>query len=107
MSKITARRSRQCCRADALGIPTTLADGLRKPNLDIVHTICDLLDEMSPRGAGRAANLITFVKDRPGHDRRYAMDAHKIERELGWRPKETLRLAFVKRFAGIWSTKIG
>jgi len=61
-----------------------------KPNLEIVGTICDLVDEMAPRPEGSRRNLITFVKDRPGHDRRYAMDARKIERELGWKPKETL-----------------
>jgi dTDP-glucose 4,6-dehydratase len=60
-----------------------------KPNMEIVETICDLLDEMSPRSAGSRRELITFVKDRPGHDRRYAMDARKIERELRWKPKET------------------
>jgi len=59
-----------------------------KPNLEIVRLICDLLDEMAPR-AGSRRDLITFVKDRPGHDRRYAMDARKIERELGWKPKAT------------------
>jgi dTDP-glucose 4,6-dehydratase len=60
-----------------------------KPNIEIVETICDLVDEMAPRREGSRRNLITFVKDRPGHDRRYAMDARKIERELGWKPKET------------------
>jgi len=60
-----------------------------KPNLDIVHTICDLVDEITPRAQGSRRDLITFVKDRPGHDRRYAMDARKIERELGWKPSET------------------
>src|ERR1700756_539612 len=61
-----------------------------KPNIEIVETICDLVDEMAPgRGTSRK-ELITYVKDRPGHDRRYAMDASKIERELGWKPKETL-----------------
>lgn len=61
-----------------------------KPNIEIVQTICDLVDEMSPRSAPSRRELITYVKDRPGHDRRYAMNAEKIERELGWRPKETL-----------------
>ena len=60
-----------------------------KPNLEIVETICDLVDEMAPRTKGSSRELITFVKDRPGHDRRYAMDARKIERELGWKPRET------------------
>ena len=60
-----------------------------KPNMEIVKTICDLVDEMAPRSTSSRRELITFVADRPGHDRRYAMDARKIERELGWRPKET------------------
>jgi dTDP-glucose 4,6-dehydratase len=60
-----------------------------KPNMEIVETICDLVDEIAPRAKGSRRELITFVKDRPGHDRRYAMDARKIERELGWKPKET------------------
>jgi dTDP-glucose 4,6-dehydratase len=60
-----------------------------KPNIEIVHTICDLVDEMTPRAGGSRRELITYVKDRPGHDRRYAMDARKIERELGWKPKAT------------------
>lgn len=58
-------------------------------NLDIVRTVCALLDELRPDPAGPHARLITHVKDRPGHDRRYAIDARKIERELGWRPAET------------------
>ena len=61
-----------------------------KSNIEIVETICDLVDEMAPSKASSRRSLITYVKDRPGHDRRYAMDAGKIERELGWRPKETL-----------------
>jgi dTDP-glucose 4,6-dehydratase len=60
-----------------------------KRNIDIVELICDIVDEMAGRRATSRRNLITFVKDRPGHDRRYAMDATKIERELGWRPLET------------------
>ena len=61
-----------------------------KFNIDIVHTICDLLDELRPRATGGSyRQQITHVTDRPGHDRRYAIDAGKIERELGWRPAET------------------
>ena len=60
-----------------------------KPNIDIVHTICALLDEMQPDPAGSYSRHITFVADRPGHDRRYAIDARKLERELGWKPVET------------------
>jgi dTDP-glucose 4,6-dehydratase len=58
-------------------------------NRDIVNQVCDLLDELRPDAAGSYRRLITFVTDRPGHDRRYAIDARKIERELGWRPAET------------------
>src|SRR5579863_4925861 len=60
-----------------------------KRNLDIVEIICDIVDELAGRSGPPRRSLITFVKDRPGHDRRYAMDARKIERELGWRPLET------------------
>ena len=60
-----------------------------KPNIEIVYRICDLLDEVSPAKGVSRRELITFVKDRPGHDRRYAIDARKIERELQWKPKET------------------
>jgi dTDP-glucose 4,6-dehydratase len=60
-----------------------------KPNIEIVKTICALLDELRPSPGGPYARLISYVKDRPGHDRRYAIDARKIERELGWRPAET------------------
>jgi dTDP-glucose 4,6-dehydratase len=61
-----------------------------KPNIDIVHKVCALLDELRPRADGQSyTTQITFVKDRPGHDRRYAIDARKIERELGWKPAET------------------
>ncbi|MCL2523744.1 MAG: dTDP-glucose 4,6-dehydratase [Betaproteobacteria bacterium] len=61
-----------------------------KPNLEVVHTLCAMLDELSPRADGRSyREQIVFVTDRPGHDRRYAIDAGKIERELGWKPAET------------------
>ena len=61
-----------------------------KPNLEVVRTLCAILDELAPRADGASyAAQITFVTDRPGHDRRYAIDAGKIERELGWRPQET------------------
>jgi dTDP-glucose 4,6-dehydratase len=61
-----------------------------KTNLEVVHTICSLLDEIRPAQNGKPyASLITYVKDRPGHDRRYAIDARKIEKELGWKPQET------------------
>ena len=70
-----------------------------KPNLDIVHTVCTLLDELRPDPAGPHERLITYVADRPGHDRRYAIDARKIERELGWRPVETFESGIRKTIA--------
>ncbi len=67
-----------------------------KPNIEIVQMICDLVDELAPSAGRSRRALITFVKDRPGHDRRYAMDARKIERELGWRPKATFETGIRK-----------
>jgi dTDP-glucose 4,6-dehydratase len=67
-----------------------------KPNRDIVHTVCALLDELKPDPAGPYLRLITHVTDRPGHDRRYAIDARKIESELGWRPAETFETGIRK-----------
>lgn len=61
-----------------------------RTNLEVLHRLCDVLDEGKPRRDGRSyRDQITFVKDRPGHDRRYGIDSGKIERELGWRPRET------------------
>ena len=60
------------------------------PNIEIVQRVCQLLDQMRPRSDGKSyAEQITYVKDRPGHDRRYAIDARKLEKELGWKPAET------------------
>jgi dTDP-glucose 4,6-dehydratase len=67
-----------------------------KKNLDVVQTLCALLDEAQPRPKGRYQDLIAFVADRPGHDRRYAMDAAKLARELGWRPKESFESGLAK-----------
>ncbi|MBK6295661.1 MAG: dTDP-glucose 4,6-dehydratase [Rhodoferax sp.] len=68
-----------------------------KPNIEIVRTVCALLDELSPRADGqRYDQQITYVADRPGHDRRYAIDASKLERELGWRPAETFETGIRK-----------
>ncbi|GLH30801.1 dTDP-glucose 4,6-dehydratase [Pseudomonas sp. BR1R-5] len=67
------------------------------PNLDIVHRVCALLDELRPRTDGQPyASQISFVTDRPGHDRRYAIDARKLERELGWKPAETFETGIRK-----------
>ena len=68
-----------------------------KANLDIVHILCSLLDELRPRADKKSyAEQITFVADRPGHDRRYAIDARKLERELGWKPAETFETGIRK-----------
>jgi dTDP-glucose 4,6-dehydratase len=68
-----------------------------KPNLEIVTTICSILDELRPDDpAVPHRKLITFIKDRPGHDRRYAIDASKIEKELGWKPRETFETGIRK-----------
>jgi dTDP-glucose 4,6-dehydratase len=63
-----------------------------RTNLDVVTMLCDVLDELRPRVDGMPyRDQIAFVKDRPGHDRRYAIDARKIEKDLGWRPAETFK----------------
>jgi len=68
-----------------------------KANLDVVHSLCAILDELSPRADGKPyKEQVTYVKDRPGHDRRYAIDASKIERELGWKPAETFETGIKK-----------
>ncbi len=66
-----------------------------KTNLEVVYSICAILDELAPR-PDKYASLITFVKDRPGHDRRYAIDPIKIEREIGWQPAETFETGIRK-----------
>ena len=68
-----------------------------KPNIEVVRTLCALLDELQPRADGKSyAEQITYVKDRAGHDRRYAIDASKISTELGWRPQETFETGLRK-----------
>ncbi len=65
-------------------------------NIEIVHTICELMDELRPSINGSYKNLIEFVKDRPGHDFRYAIDSTKIQNELGWVPKESFNTGIKK-----------
>jgi dTDP-glucose 4,6-dehydratase len=81
---------RRVLEAGQLGETYNIGGWNEKPNIEIVKTVCALLDELRPRADGLSySRQISFVKDRPGHDRRYAIDASKIERELGWRPAET------------------
>lgn len=70
-----------------------------KTNLDVVNTLCEILDELSPSKLGSYKRLITYVKDRPGHDKRYAIDARKLEQELGWKPVETFETGIRKTVA--------
>lgn len=81
---------RQVLEKGRVGETYNIGGSAEKTNLEVVKTLCAILDELKPRGngSGSYAQYITFVKDRPGHDRRYAMDTHKIERELGWKPRE-------------------
>ena len=83
--------------AGRLGETYNIGGWNEKANLEVVHTLCAILDELSPRADGQAyKEQITYVKDRPGHDRRYAIDATKIEREMGWKPAETFETGIRK-----------
>ena len=86
--------------AGKVGETYNIGGGNEKPNLEVVNTLCAVLDELKPRADGKQyAEQIAFVKDRPGHDRRYAIDARKIERELGWKPQETFETGIRKTVA--------
>ena len=88
---------RRVLEAGQLGETYNVGGWNEKPNLDVVHTLCAILDELSPRSDGTSyTTQITFVKDRPGHDRRYAIDATRLERELGWKPAETFETGIRK-----------
>jgi dTDP-glucose 4,6-dehydratase len=80
----------------AIGETYNVGGRNERTNLHVVEGICDLLDEMSPSKAGSRRGLISFVTDRPGHDRRYAIDASKLERELGWRADENFESGLAK-----------
>jgi hypothetical protein len=79
-----------------------------RTNLEVVDTLCALLDELLPDSPYRPhMDLKSFVKDRPGHDRRYAIDAGKLKRELGWEPEETFESGMRRRSTGIWTIRTG
>ena len=84
-------------QAGKVGETYNIGGSSQKTNLDVVTMICALLDELHPRNDGRSyREQISFVADRPGHDRRYAIDSNKIERELGWKPTETFESGLTK-----------
>ena len=88
---------RRVLEAGRLGETYNVGGWNEKPNIDIVNTVCGLLDELRPKADGSSySTQITYVKDRPGHDRRYAIDARKLERELGWKPAETFETGIRK-----------
>lgn len=91
---------RRVLEAGRLGETYNVGGWNEKANIEIVKSVCALLDDMQPRADGQPYSAqITYVKDRPGHDRRYAIDATKIERELGWKPAETFETGIRKTVA--------
>jgi len=91
---------RRVLQAGRLGEVYNVGGWNEKPNIEIVQTLCALLDELRPRADGKSyREQISYVKDRPGHDRRYAIDARKLERELGWKPAETFETGIRKTVA--------
>jgi dTDP-glucose 4,6-dehydratase len=79
---------RRVLEAGRVGETYNIGGNAEKTNLDVVHTLCDILDQERPKAVGSYREQITFVKDRPGHDQRYAIDARKLAGELGWQPTE-------------------
>lgn len=96
---------RRVLEAGRVGETYNIGGWNEKTNLEVVHTLCDILDllkpksQQNPKNSGSYRDQITFVQDRPGHDQRYAIDATKIERELGWKPAETFETGIQKTVA--------
>ena len=103
---------RRVLEAGKVGETYNVGGWNEKANLDVVKTLCAILDELQPRSDGASyATQITFVTDRPGHDRRYAIDARKLESELGWKPAETFESGIRKTVAwyldnGAWTANV-
>ncbi|MDB5988735.1 MAG: dTDP-glucose 4,6-dehydratase [Herbaspirillum sp.] len=87
---------RRVLEAGRLGEVYNVGGWNEMANIDVVHLLCDMLDGLEPKASGSYRDQITYVTDRPGHDRRYAIDARKIERELGWKPAETFETGIKK-----------
>lgn len=85
------------CFEGRIGETYNIGGDCEKTNLELVETICDYVDELSPHNGASRRSLITFVPDRPGHDYRYAMETAKIRHELGWSPRESFA-------SGLWKT---
>lgn len=79
-----------------IGETYNIGGGSEKTNIEVVHALCSMLDKIKPRQKGRHEDLITYVADRPGHDRRYAINAEKVEKELGWKPLESFETGIEK-----------
>lgn len=90
---------RRVLEAGKIGETYNIGGWNEMSNLEVVHTLCDMLDQQRPKSDGSYRDQITYVTDRPGHDQRYAIDATKIERELGWKPAETFETGIEKTVA--------